>query len=58
MSVTLTPEVPQFVDNQVAEETEKRNEFIDDLKRGVASLEAGRGIRTSANEILAEMKQG
>jgi putative addiction module CopG family antidote len=79
MSVTLTPEVRQFVDKQVAsgafrdesevlteavralrdrqERFEKRIALLADLQRGVASLQAGRGIRTTAKEILAEMNQ-
>jgi TRAP-type C4-dicarboxylate transport system substrate-binding protein len=58
MSVTLTPEVQQFVDKQVAEENEKRNELIADLEQGLQSLKAGMGLRTTAKEILAEMKHG
>jgi antitoxin ParD1/3/4 len=79
MSVTLTPEVQQFVQKQVAsgafrdesevlteavrllrdqqERVEKRLALLADLEQGIASLNAGRGITTSATEILANMKR-
>lgn len=79
MSVTLTPEVKQFVEKQVAsgafrdesevlteavrllrdqqERVEKRLALLADLEQGLVSLDAGRGITTTATEILANMNR-
>ena len=79
MSVTLTQEVKQFVEKQVAsgafrdesevlteavrllrdqqERVEKRLALLADLEQGLVSLDAGRGITTTATEILANMNR-
>lgn len=80
MNLTLTPELQQFVDNQIAsgafrdqsevlteavrvlraqqERAEKRAALLADLEQGIQSLNQGRGVQTTASEILAETLRG
>jgi putative addiction module CopG family antidote len=40
------------------EQAQKRAALVDDLEAGIRSLDAGKGVATSAREILAAVRSG